>query len=179
MKQGKAKEEKYDETTTSDSQSRNFKNRERGKERETKIVKRPYRLFYLSTFSSFFPTRSRDALGLCFYYFPSLPNLKILHIHKRTCRLLSQTVSPHLTIFMLRYFENRFRLAGSQKLIYTVYLETAVYIVYNYVSWPMPIQRTSNLQPIRFISGLPFKSFHRELSPLCWLVNYCCLFTRC
>lgn len=158
------------------------------REEKKEIVKRPYRLFYLSTFSSFFPTRSRDALGLCFYYFPSLPNLKILHIQKRTCRLLSQTVSPHLTIFMLRYFENRFRLAGSQKLNYTVYLETAVYIVYNYVSCPMPIQRTSNLQPIRFISGLPFKSFHRELSPLlslcrwsalCWLVNYCCLFTRC
>lgn len=28
----------------------------------------------------------------------------------------------------------------------------------------MPIQCTSNLQPIRFISGLPFRSFHRQLS---------------
>jgi hypothetical protein len=34
----------------------------------------------------------------------------------------------------------------------------------------MPIQCTSNLQPIRFISGLPFKSFHRQLSPALYFV---------
>jgi len=50
-KWSKRKDGKYDETTTPESLSRNFKNRESGKERETKIVKRPCRLFYLSTFS--------------------------------------------------------------------------------------------------------------------------------
>lgn len=84
VKQSKAKEEKYDETTTSESQSRNFKNREREREkkaRETKIVKRPYRLFYLSlslsTFSSSFPPRLRDVLGLLFLLFSESAKFEI------------------------------------------------------------------------------------------------------
>jgi hypothetical protein len=84
VKQSKAKEEKHDETTTSESQSRNFKNREREREkkaRKTKIVKRPYRLFYLSLSLNFFfffpPSFERRCWVFCFYYFPSLPNLKI------------------------------------------------------------------------------------------------------
>lgn len=95
VKQSKAKEEKYDETTTSESQSRNFKNREREREkkaRETKIVKRPYRLFYLSLSLNFFfyfpPSFERRAGSFVFIIFRVCQIWKSPHSKENGCRLL-------------------------------------------------------------------------------------------